>query len=290
MTSNDDKRNLKRLIDDGNLREIRKLDPRIYTTYNPIFHTVDVRHQANSDSIFAILKYFVEECKLTCDAALSRALACEDFEVAEYLHSHGFPLLGTDHIYSLQAMRWAAEHGGRFTKESFTSIVYCWNGKDVDERIDLLFELNPALKEECEEDYEKYLADKKEDERIAALRECSNCGERCETDYTCKCCQGPLCETCGVPADCIHKAEWLTRISNICYKCKGIICGDCMTICYECANLGERCDSSYICEKCLSQPLKEVECKYHRWYYCGKYDTVECAECNANRNYSLRMQ
>ena len=138
----------------------------------------------------------------------------------------------------------------------------------------------------------KHEARKKEEACIEELPcECVNCTEGCEEGHTCACCQEALCDTCGVPNDCIHKEQWLSNISNECNKCKRIVCGGCMQVCYECANNCEVCESSLVCQKCIPKSLSNCDCGYHNWSYCEKYkNPPACGECHANRNYCLKMQ
>lgn len=306
-----DKKLLRKLICEGNLSKIRLLNPQNFENSNVLYYTVNC---FNSLLVrvdwpgMEILKYFVESINLKCDIALSRALECDNYIVADYLYSKGFRLNKENNISSAKALEWAFNHEGKCNKDAFFLITEVWNGSDDDgrsvhDRLLLLFKLYPELESECKDQMDSFLAQKAEDERLEALpHECNNCEEKCEGDYVCSCCDKPLCDLCGIINDCINKEEWLFNIQNICLKCNKVICGSCMRICHECANTGETddCKICYTCTKCTDEAdIYSVDCPHHNWNYCSKVSlannnnnesSITCRVCDANRNYHLKMQ
>ena len=110
---------------------------------------------------------------------------------------------------------------------------------------------------------------------------CENCDDVCcvENKNECKICSSDLCYKCLQKDDNKMINEWLYS-SNECCKCKRIGCKECINYCYECGNKGDDSTYCYLCEE-----INEIECKYHKWYYCDKHKNVECGQCVANKNY-----
>lgn len=281
-----EKHSIKNWMDEGNIDKLRSVDSQSYERYNPMYHAAQNCKPGNSRAL-EILKYFVEERQLHCDTALTRALQCGHFAAADYLYDPTKQVHNA--IYSIEAMEWAAAHGGIFDASAIFEITDCWNGSDVDERLKLLASLCSEMSERCDKELVKRAAESEAEVEWCALNphDCINCEDGCDGTVCCGCCALPLCDKCGTRGEaCIFKTEWLTNIGNTCEACDTLVCGDCLKVCYECANAGEE---TYLCANC--SPELEVTCKHHKWQYCGKHEKpVACGTCHANRNYSKKMQ
>jgi hypothetical protein len=132
--------------------------------------------------------------------------------------------------------------------------------------------------------------------------DCSDCQEETsvdapfkEKDYTCqaKGCTRMLCTECQEGT---YKFEEWLEVDTACSKCHKVVCRECLSFCYDCAN--ERDDDfTVLCKDCAGDQFQNVECKYHAWEYCAKHrkDKVcyesamfqMCDACRANRKQNV---
>lgn len=140
------RRHIKRLIENGNINELKKITNLTpccpYNDYGPldvIFSCMDVHPE--------LVYYFVNDRNLTSQNGLRRALECGHIEIARFLHSKGFQLTKCgehEHVYNFPTMKLLHEEWGMVfdTWKSFKTIVFSWNGNDVIPRLEYLFQIN----------------------------------------------------------------------------------------------------------------------------------------------------
>ena len=119
--------------------------------------------------------------------------------------------------------------------------------------------------------------------------DCSSCPQQfdCLTNLKiCRICDSDVCQRCYDEADILFFKDWLYNCSNKCVVCERIGCGNCIRLCYTCANEG-KCFDSY-CENC--KVFDELHCEYHDWILCKEHNTKKCQECYDNKNYSNKYE
>jgi hypothetical protein len=106
--------------------------------------------------------------------------------------------------------------------------------------------------------------------------ECGDCGDNL----------GSQCEMCpnGICYECVKKGapltEWLI-VDRECKKCKKMLCKDCVRVCYDCVNFGER--FTVLCLNCSD--YKHPPCGGEDWFTCGKHGSIthdHCSKCTSS--------
>lgn len=137
------RRYVKGLIMNGDLtmiKNINNLTPSCpyngYGPLDPIYTSIE--HHSSF-----MVPYFVEERHLTSMYGLKKALECNDFKTAIYLHDHKFPLShDTNYVYSLDCMKLVVSWGYMFDDTAVVDIFHTWSEEDVVlERLKYLFNI-----------------------------------------------------------------------------------------------------------------------------------------------------
>lgn len=117
--------------------------------------------------------------------------------------------------------------------------------------------------------------------------ECCCCREYFSTEMkNCSICESEVCDDCKIVNNVINFEEWISDCTNKCEKCSRIGCGNCISTCYQCWNIGE--EHKFLCRDCST--LSRQNCEYHKWNLCSKHIKDKCVVCKANKNFSKKNE
>ena len=144
------RRQIKRCIEKDDLDSIKQIN-NLTPTCEYYDRKIDPIYTAVENNKLSIIKYLVEERKLTSRTALTRALDCNYLDIAQYLHEHGFQMVKDyNHVCSLESMKLSVQWGSSLSSHAMFEILFMWNNGIIVDRLKYLFELHPDIKVELD--------------------------------------------------------------------------------------------------------------------------------------------
>lgn len=126
------RRHIRDIIDKNDITILQEYQDEISYLTDPVYSALD-------SNALDVAYYLVDTLHIASKHGLRRALECSQTSFAIHLKELNYPLIGNNHIYNLEAIKLTHSWGFTFDDKAINQILHSWNGKEILERLQYLY-------------------------------------------------------------------------------------------------------------------------------------------------------